>query len=360
MNKFRILVLHDGKPGHQTQSVGMAKLIQKNWAAECEVTLLRAKPRFKLLNKIIRKLVTKKSGWIRRFFFNCYVMEGLPERAPNLIISFGGDVVALNLSLRQLWKVPNIVNGKLYGLPNALVAAHVTAFGDDSLPSNSVATRIALCKTDKAVCEAEGAAIKTQAGNQRLWALFVGGDGGGYEYSQEDWIALGNALEKLSVQHGIRWLVSTSRRTSNAGQQLLKEACSESFCQSAIWYGDDSSTSLNAYLGAAEKLFCTEDSMSMLSESVAMGKPVISVSPACANPTPTHAKMVGHMENVGLINRLPISSMAHYRGENVVPVESYDSHLDSIFHRLIDLGVIAPPMRGGVAGGISSPVLANA
>ena len=45
------------------------------------------------------------------------------------------------------------------------------------------------------------------------WTLVIGGDGGGYCYTPADWTQLRDTACRLAAQHGIRWLLTTSRRT---------------------------------------------------------------------------------------------------------------------------------------------------
>lgn len=343
MKTFNILVLHDGKPGHQTQSIGMANLIQRHLPYPSHTQLVRAKPRFKLLNKLARKLVEAETPLAKSLFFMCFNMETLPQQVPDLIVSFGGDVVAVNLFLSKQWQVPNIVNGNLQGMSHERVTAHVTAFGQNSHPKHAVVTRIALCKTKPDAYTQEGHALRNKIGlndDVTLWSMIVGGDGGGYHYSDADWQTLAQTLQTLSESHGIRWLISTSRRTSAAGEALLKQHC-QAICADAIWVGEGNNSGLSAYLGAAERIFCTEDSMSMLAESVAMTKPVVSLAPNQANPRGNHMQMVNHMEQVGLIERVSIAELSLYNPTEFIPVGSYDSHLSSIYQRLNDLGVFA-------------------
>ncbi len=345
MQSLRILVLHDGKPGHRSQSEGMARLIAAEEQRPCHIEFLRAKPRLKLLNRPLRRLASSGFTTAQKAVIAGHNLETLPQYTPDLIISFGGNTVALNIALSQYWQIPNILIGNHYGLRTDLVTAHATAFGNPR-QANAIATRIALCKTNREACQQAGAEIQHTAGNTPLWTMLIGGDGSGYEYHTADWFALVEAMKALSASHGVRWLISTSRRTNSDGLAIVRKTCGPEICESAIWYGEEANQkSLDAYLGAAERIFCTEDSLSMLSESVAMDKAVISLRPASAQPKATHAKIIQHMLGVDLIERESIATLANYQPSPFHPAERYDAHLRSIYDRVRELGALPTPKQ---------------
>jgi len=50
------------------------------------------------------------------------------------------------------------------------------------------------------------------------WLLLIGGNGAGYRYEDADWRALAAAVNRLGKEEGVRWLVTTSRRTGAAAR----------------------------------------------------------------------------------------------------------------------------------------------
>lgn len=339
MATITILVIYDGKPGHLSQSQGLAELICRGLGGRCEIVLMRAKPRIKLLNRPLRALVALGRRALCRSILPFYCISPRPPRRPDLIISFGGNVVALNLALSRLWQARNIAIGNIYNFSPADFDVHVTAFGNPN-QANAVATNIALCRTDREQCQRAGVALRTQYSATPLWTLLVGGDGSGYRYTPQDWLALGDALQILAKKHNIRWLVSTSRRTDSEGIKILRERCDSDCVVSAIWYGEADSPSLNTYLGAASRIFCTEDSLSMLSESVAMDKPVVSLSPLHSEDYSTHHAMVAHMQRSGLLQRLKVAELAAYQPAPFLPSQPYDLQLSAILEQIIATGVL--------------------
>ncbi len=339
MTQQRILVIFDGKPGHLSQALGMARLIAER-QPDTEIHTLGAKPLVKLLNRPLRWLAKQETHSAPYIISSLHKMEKIPANAPSLIISFGGNVVALSISLSRYWNIPNILIGNSYGTPEHLIDCHATAFGEQGNDKNRLATGIALCKADPVICTKAAEQLLAQNPNQALWSLFVGGNGSGYEYRDHDWYRLGVGLKKLSAQYHVRWLISSSRRTGTQGIQILKKYAEDAICADSIWYGEKNHTPLDAYLGAAERIFCTADSLSMLSEAVAMTKPVIALHPQAHKPSTTHDNILKHMFDTGLIEQHAIDDMPNYRAPLFQPCQSYQHQLQKIYQRLLETGVL--------------------
>ncbi|CAA0079710.1 Uncharacterised protein [Zhongshania aliphaticivorans] len=343
MKQFRILVLHDGKPGHLSQSYGLASMIANRCTrCECDVISVRAVPRLKLLNRMLRRMAVSLHPALRRLVFSLYRIDPLPSEPVDLVVSFGGNVVALNVAYSQAHGIPNALIGNSYTIPNEAICAHLSLIGDLG-DANAIATTVVLCRVDQERCRRAGLALQTS--QRPLWTLLVGGNGSGYGYHDSDWHRLGDALRALSEQYGVQWLISTSRRTGVAGVNILKRYVDDDICRAAIWYEDGVSEPLDAFLGASSQIFCTEDSLSMVSEAVAMDKPVISLRPTESLPTRTHGKALTYMADIGLVERVDISAMAQYQPQPWLPEKTYSAHLDDIFARIIALGAVTEMVR---------------
>ena len=338
MKQFRILVLHDGKPGHLSQSYGLARMIASRCIrCECEIVLVRAVPRLKLLNRLLRRLAVSPFAGLRKAVFYLYRIDKRSIGAVDLVVSFGGNVVALNIAFSQQRAIPNALIGSNYTIPEYAIQAHLSLNGELG-GRNAIATSVVLCRVDKDHCQRAGLALQNHG--RPLWTLLVGGDGSGYGYHDADWHRLGAAVRALSEQYGIQWLISSSRRTGAAGVSILRRYMDDDVCRAAIWYEGGGSAPLDAFLGAASHIFCTEDSLSMVSEAVAMDKPVICLRPTETLPTRTHGKALSYMAKIRLIERLDISAMAQYRPYSWLPEKSYSAHLDEIFARIVALGAV--------------------
>ena len=117
------------------------------------------------------------------------------------------------------------------------------------------------------------------------------------------------ALRTLADAHRIRWLIAGSRRTGGILPALLA-AQSDVFIEDTDMNPTAADSRLLAYLAAADKVFVTEDSMSMLSEAMGSGKPVFSIRPAHARPDVRYAAALRRFEAQGLIRRVAIENLA--------------------------------------------------
>jgi mitochondrial fission protein ELM1 len=103
--------------------------------------------------------------------------------------------------------------------------------------------------------------------------LLVGGDSGPYTLGRKTAARLGTEASQLAGCKGGSLLITTSARTSTLATDALADALD---CPSYI-YRWAPNPDLNPYLGilaVADQLVVTNDSVSMLSEAVATGKPV--------------------------------------------------------------------------------------
>ena len=85
---------------------------------------------------------------------------------------------------------------------------------------------------------------------------------------------------KLARREGIRWLVTTSRRTGKEVEAKLRGLLPPEVVADAVWWCHLPEKKFPAYLGAAEVIWVTQDSVSMVTEAVAAGKPVVVIAMA--------------------------------------------------------------------------------
>jgi hypothetical protein len=103
-------------------------------------------------------------------------------------------------------------------------------------------------------------------------AVLVGGASGPYRFTAEAAARLGREASALAVADGGSLLISTSARTSDAVTLALQSSL-EVPAFFHRWRKRDADNPYLALLALAERLIVTADSVSMLSEAVATGKP---------------------------------------------------------------------------------------
>jgi mitochondrial fission protein ELM1 len=103
--------------------------------------------------------------------------------------------------------------------------------------------------------------------------VLVGGSSGPYVFDAKAAVRLGREASELARRLGGSVLVSTSARTRPAAVDALFAAIDAPACLHR-WSATDSQNPYFAFLGLGERIIVTADSISMLAEASATGKPV--------------------------------------------------------------------------------------
>jgi hypothetical protein len=108
-------------------------------------------------------------------------------------------------------------------------------------------------------------------------ALLVGGNSKSARYQLQDFHELGLLASDLATHADASLLVTTSRRTGKAATDQLRLALT---AEHALFkWGEQSENPYHAFLGLAEAVIVTGDSMSMCAEACSLGKPVFVYMP---------------------------------------------------------------------------------
>lgn len=310
-----IWILSEGSPGHVSQSLGLAAAIAEK--AAVSIHQLETRPRFGGLGRtLVRHLRMGKSGRPLTDSFLRTRLALTPDPAslpkPDLIISSGGKSVFAARSLAVRHGAPFVFLGERKPYPPQWFH---TVFTPSALETAACDVRMDIIPTKinpTLVREAASAWTVKPAG--RLWAMLIGGPSRSHRYQTAEWEQLAADMANVARHHGIRWLVTTSRRTGRDIESLLREKLAPDVVADAVWWCHEPQKKLAAYLGAAERLWVTQDSVSMVTEAASTGKPVMVIRPS-DTPFPPTSFMPGYLENLeslGLIQRLPMAGLSSY------------------------------------------------
>ena len=248
-------------------------------------------------------------AWLKLF----YRMEHLPADACDLIVSAGGKTSFANAWLAQRMGVPNVYMGSLRRLSPQLFTAVLTLE-----PISGAAGNLVLDLPPSAIdfddVQIQGEHLSQQLGlrEQRCWTVMIGGKGAGYQYRRQDWQVLVRMMNALARCYGIRWLLVTSRRTGKRAAQILRQGLDERLVAAQRWYDDGEAFRIEACLGAAERVFVTEDSMTMLTEAIYARRPVVSLRPEQSAPTDRYDRMVKGFADRGFLCRYALAQLAQH------------------------------------------------
>src|SRR5262249_34980516 len=145
--------------------------------------------------------------------------------AADLVVSAGGETLAANAAAAMLLGVPNIFCGRIRSLKPEhmrLVIAWLEKFAE--LPNHL----LALPPSPFGVAAPHERGRVGPGTPPRLAGALIGGNSGSVRYSTRDWERLIRFLRESHRSHGIRWLVTTSRRSSPEITDALASLAAES------------------------------------------------------------------------------------------------------------------------------------
>lgn len=254
-----------------------------------------------LLNRLVLKL--------------CYKLGETPPEKPDLIISAGGNTLFANVAMARIYNSPNIFSGTTKGYDHTLLRLIFTVRPLADSRNNVV------LELPPANVELLPADAHVQEG--RFYALLVGGEGAGYQYTESDWLNLAGALGEIAKEERIRWLLTTSRRTGEKAEKSLRTALPTDCCEQAVWYATNPEKVVKKFLSRCEAVFCTEDSLTMIAEAIYAHKPVITLQPDTMVPERNDAEALQNYVTSGFIQRVKINNLANFRVANHPFCESY-------------------------------------
>lgn len=312
-----IWIISEGSPGHVSQSVGLATALAEKMPLE--IRQFECRPKINgFVRQLIRLFWMGKNGrplpaWM---LYGPLGLEraGAGEPAPDLIISSGGRSVFAARTLAVKYAVPFVFLGERRPYPPDWFhtvftpSSHETEAND--LRMDVIPTKITPEIVNQAAADWKNRPIGL------LWTMLIGGTSRSHDFQAPDWEKLAESMTALARREGIRWLVTTSRRTGKEVETKLRGLLPAEVVADAVWWCHQPEKKFSAYLGAAQLIWVTEDSVSMVTEAVAAGKPVVVIRPE-HTPFPPNCYIPGYlanMESLGLISRWPISTMADFPG----------------------------------------------
>lgn len=152
-----------------------------------------------------------------------------------------------------------------------VVPAHDRLRGPNVLVTQAAVHRVTRARLDEA---AAALASQVEAIPHPRVAVLIGGSNRKHKVAETAFEQLGEALAGLARDAGAGLLVTPSRRTGAANEAILRWHLSGLPAQ--VWDGSGENPYFG-YLGLADHVVVSRDSVSMVSEACATGKPVYTV-----------------------------------------------------------------------------------
>lgn len=327
LNRARVIwIIHEGSPGHLSQSQGLVHAIAEKVRVECRI--IESKPKIGGAGRALVRWLMGSGGRALpdRLLHGPIGLEPVPadSPAPDLILSSGGKSVFAARSLAVRHNTPYILIGERKPYPATWFHTVLTP---SSLETAACDVRMDFIPTKITRTLVHEAASRWRGKPEgRLWAMLIGGRSRSHAFENQDWLQLADGMARLAQREGIRWMVTTSRRTGGEIESLLRQQLPSDLIADAVWWNCKPEKKLAAYLGSAEAVFVTQDSVSMITEAVVSTRPVIALAPRYT-PFPATSYMPGYLDNLeakNLIRRFRIAEMTEINTDFRLPYEFVD------------------------------------
>lgn len=266
-------IVSEGSPGHVSQSIGLAEALSILMPLQTIIVRGRAKTRGWLRPFIRWAMGTSGRALSENILVRIADIE-IPQGAlpPDFIISSGGKSVFVAKTFAERYKVPYVFIGERKPYPAKWFHTVISPTPSESC-SNSIDVELIPTPVTPVLISEKGTEEKG------LWCMILGGASRSRRFDQNDWIEIAQGMNALASREKIRWLISTSRRTGVETEDLLKSHLNPEILEDAIWWGEQPRKELYTFMARSEVLFVTEDSITMVTEAVSSGKPVITIRP---------------------------------------------------------------------------------
>ncbi|MBP0047197.1 mitochondrial fission ELM1 family protein [Marinobacterium sp. AK62] len=309
-----VLVLDEGSPGHLAQSEGVVQLMRRQ-GLNLQVEQVRVNNCLPgILRGLLRALMSLP--WFNNVgLYLTSRLERLPQCSPDLIISSGGKSAFASLALRRRYGARNVFVGVPEPFPDhwfdLIISPVKRPFGVPFLVSGLIPNPV----TPKQVQAAGENYWQQEWPGAPCWSILIGGNSKSHHYSEHDWQSLVNGINELGKRLGIRWLITTSRRTPDEVEQLLADQVEPAVVAEMVLYNRKPKRVVQPFLAASERVLVTQDSLTMASEALCSGRPVTLLSPEVlkVKPGSFFAEMIEYFPCLEGVERTPLSCLPGYQ-----------------------------------------------
>ncbi|MCX5702680.1 MAG: ELM1/GtrOC1 family putative glycosyltransferase, partial [Candidatus Omnitrophica bacterium] len=293
-----ILILNDGKAGHLRQAEAVAKIAVnylKDKGIKPNVTTVRVdfkntfhRYALELSSCLAGKYHCQGCLWCLKSFLAKDTYLSLAGIKPDLIISCGAAVEPVNFVLSR----ENLAKSVLIMRPSVLSAKRfdlvVIPRHDRFIKrKNVLVTEGALNLIDEDYLREQSGKL-VQATGHRLQAtgsyigLLIGGDAKDFHLTYDTILEVIKQIKLISEKYNMDLLITTSRRTPEGIENLLKEEFKDySRCQLLVIANEKNLPSaVGGILGLSQIVITSPESISMVSEAVNSKKYVLVFNPA--------------------------------------------------------------------------------
>ena len=296
---MKVTILSDGLDGHINQSLGIVEILQDSLQLSYTTVDVKLKNiflrglKYSYIQNLSKNLTNRNINTILSFF------EEIDLTECDLLISTGAKLTVLNAALAKKYGIKNINNGSLRGVSDEYFSANLVLEENIRKKKTKISSNIPIILPPNRFKPFKHSGIKNKV------LFLIGGNGSGYKYKKKDFFALCKQIIKYVHDSGKTPLIVTSRRTKESHEQLIKEHLEDFLDDQSVWFHTGiGRTNLSNIFKLVDEIFVTEDSSSMIAESISSGLHVYTIAPNRKKKNKDYLEMLYRYERMGFIKRL--------------------------------------------------------
>jgi len=310
----KVLIITDNKPGHESISDGIIEYLKKY--DEFEIIKLSVILRFGFF-KFILKILLGKQFFLDRLtisiirIFYKFSNDDINYTDMDLIISSGGNTSFANAMFSKIYHTPNVLCTYLRGLDNNLFDYVLTVSGNDKY-HNSLTFDLLPVKVAKDDVKISEFRKKLSLKDNHVWSILIGGPNKEYPFTDEEILLFTKKILDKAKDESADVLFTTSRRTGLKLENKLSRLISQyDNVIYSVLYNTKPEKIISVYLYNSDVVFVTEDSGSMVTESIYAQKPTITLT--SKNRTKhkeyKYDRYIANLENKNYIKRCRVDDI---------------------------------------------------
>lgn len=303
IRNLKVLLISDDRPGHYHLSDGIAAAAQR--IRPVEVTRLTIERRWSptALSLLCRAGVPP--GLVLRVG---YGLEPSNLPVADVIVSAGAETLGANVAAARLLGIPNIFYGSLRWYPAESFSLVLTSYPESAARPRHVMVMKPSRPISATLADAGEPGLVHQPS---VGGLLIGGPARGFEYGAEDWETLLSFLDEAYRVLGTRWAISNSRRTPDIISEAVraKARAADGVIADFVDVRHVGNGTLSCVFNQVQFILCTDDSSTMVSESIAARRPVVGLRPSKCAFRPDEAEYRRYLSEQGWYKPIAIAEL---------------------------------------------------
>lgn len=274
----RVLVLREKKAGHINQVEGIADVLMSMGFSD--FIRLDVRPRWWAHNAV-RNLFLKgkceNRESLKKIVKAMYGVDVESLGSPEIIIASGRPTTALSIVLKRIFGSKIIFSGRPSGPKISEIDLQMVNSPRLIGPKNRVLSPVPGRKMD--IRTSEGKSVRSIDDLAKIKiSIFIGGNSHYHNFCDDDWNNLYVFIDDMFSRFGVRWFVTSSRRTPECVNEIMREMKEIGIIEEFVEFGVNGLNSANLMF-ESDVLIVTEDSMSMISECGSSRRQVVALRP---------------------------------------------------------------------------------